>query len=228
MGLNLTKTYTPTAGDVANTTSYNTDISSLFNAFIGLEAQTSTLNGLKITPTSNAVSVFNVTNAAGTSIMAVDTTNSKITIVSTTRYYMVSPADFTTNSATTVMEVNSGSLKSSSNTTGFTAVAGVHLPNGAVVTGVNCYWYRNDASATGTCRLVHNDSNDNTLVSMAVVDSNASTGYHTVSDTSITDATIDNTARSYMVQASIDPNDLETDVYLTGVLVAYTITTPLP
>jgi len=38
MVLSLTKSYTPSAGQVANSTSYNTDIAALFNALSGLEA----------------------------------------------------------------------------------------------------------------------------------------------------------------------------------------------
>lgn len=38
MALNLSKTYTPAAQEVADATQYNTDIAALFNAFIGIEA----------------------------------------------------------------------------------------------------------------------------------------------------------------------------------------------
>jgi len=75
MTLGLSKIYTPSAGQVGNATSYNTDISALFNAFSGLEAQTASLGGLTITPTANSTTTLNITNAAGTSIFSVDTTN---------------------------------------------------------------------------------------------------------------------------------------------------------
>ena len=78
MALGLTKTYTPSSGDVANATTYNTDISSLFNAFTGLEAQTSTLGGLTILPTSNSATKFQIKNAAGTSLFSLDTTGATI------------------------------------------------------------------------------------------------------------------------------------------------------
>jgi len=38
MTLGLSKSYTPAAGEIANSTSYNTDITSLFNTFINMEA----------------------------------------------------------------------------------------------------------------------------------------------------------------------------------------------
>lgn len=80
MALSLTKSYTPASGQTSNSTSYNTDMASLFNALNGLDAQTSSLGGLTITPSSNTTSRFTVNNAAGTAIVTVDTTNSKLVI----------------------------------------------------------------------------------------------------------------------------------------------------
>jgi hypothetical protein len=82
MTLSLSKAYAPSALQAANSSAYNTDISALFNAFSGLEAQTSTLGGLTITPSSNG-DRFKVTNAAGTTIFNVDTTNTCVEIAAT-------------------------------------------------------------------------------------------------------------------------------------------------
>ena len=228
MTIGLTKTYTPSSGDVANATSYNTDISALFNAFSGIEAQTSTLGGLKITPSANGTSVFNVTNAAGTSIFAVDTTNSKLVVVAQTRYLAVPPAAFVPVAGTvTAFEINNGRVISA-NTTEVSFVASVNLPHGAIVTLFRAWWFRNDSSAAGTCALQHNASNSNTATEMGAANSNASSGYHSVDDTSISDATIDNSGYSYGVAITLTPNDSQGDVYFMGALIQYTITTPLP
>jgi microcystin-dependent protein len=75
MTLGITKGYTPAAGEVANATSYNTDIAALFNAFSGLEAQTSTLGGLTILPAADSTTALQVKNAAATSVFQVNTTS---------------------------------------------------------------------------------------------------------------------------------------------------------
>jgi len=78
MTLGITKSYTPSAGQIGNSTGYNTDIAALFNAFANLETQTASLGGLTVTPTANSTTTLKVTNAAGTSIFSVDTTNSLV------------------------------------------------------------------------------------------------------------------------------------------------------
>lgn len=70
--LNLTKTYTPAAGQKSSAAGYNTDMSALFNALTGLENQTKTLGGLTITPSSDAEK-FIVSDAAGTVRLSIDT-----------------------------------------------------------------------------------------------------------------------------------------------------------
>lgn len=78
MTLNISKNYSPGAGEQMNAVSYNIDISALFNAFGGLESQTSSLGGLTITPTSNSTSVFKVNDADGDAVFTVDTTNNYV------------------------------------------------------------------------------------------------------------------------------------------------------
>lgn len=73
--LNLTKTYTPAAGQKSSAAGYNTDMSALFNALAGLENQTKTLGGLTITPSSNGKK-FIVTDAAGVVMFSIDSTSS--------------------------------------------------------------------------------------------------------------------------------------------------------
>lgn len=88
MALNLAKAYTPTSGQVANSSSYNTDMATLFNAFSGIEAQTSTLGALTITPSANSTTIFKITNAAGTELLSADTANSSLKIKATAKLYL--------------------------------------------------------------------------------------------------------------------------------------------
>jgi hypothetical protein len=95
------------------------------------------------------------------------------------------------------------------------------------VTNVRAWWYRDDAAATGTCSLNHGNAGS-LHTTMATVDSNSSSGAHVVDDNTITDATIDNSLYTYNIEITLDPNDNITDVELIGVVITYTIATPLP
>lgn len=130
MTLNLSKTYAPSSGQVANSTSYNTDIAVLFNAFSGLEAQTSTLGALTITPSANGTTVFKITNAAGTELLSADTTNSYLKLQATARLYFDGGGD------TYITEVSANQLqfKVGNNNT-FNITAGHFYPNLAAGTG---------------------------------------------------------------------------------------------
>lgn len=111
MTLGLTKSYSPSSGQVANSTSYNTDISALFNALSGLEAQTSTLGALTITPSANSTTILKVTNAAGTEIVSVDTTNSAFKLLATGKLYFDGGGDtYIVESAADILDIYVGAL----------------------------------------------------------------------------------------------------------------------
>lgn len=88
MSLGLSKAYTPVTKDVADPSAYNTDIAALFNAFSGLEAQSSTLGGLTITGTADSTTKFKVTNSAATELFSLDTTNLAVKVRATSRLYL--------------------------------------------------------------------------------------------------------------------------------------------
>lgn len=72
MALNLTKSYTPSSGQILDPQAYNVDISSLFNAFSGIENKTASLGGLKITAGSDDDNAkLTVTKADGTNVFRV-------------------------------------------------------------------------------------------------------------------------------------------------------------
>lgn len=105
--------------------------------------------------------------------------------------------------------------------------ATVNLPHGATITSFKVWWYRDDAAATGDIDLIRIDGVSGESI-MATADSDAATGNHSVEDTSISDATIDNDAYSYTIHIKFDPNDAVSDVKFFRARIAYTISEPLP
>ena len=108
------------------------------------------------------------------------------------------------------------------------AEAPVHLPHGAIVTGFKVFWYRNDALATGSAALGRLKLNDGTYGWMATAGSDSSAGHHEVEDTTIDYPTIDNVNYAYFAHISLYANDAVGDVYLKGILITYSIDSPLP
>jgi len=146
-----------------------------------------------------------------------------------TRYWSV-------NGAEAIVSVGArglayGSFHSSSNTDQVQGVIPVHLPHGAVVTSFKVYWYRSDAAASGEAfltYLVHGENTTYLFPPMATANSDASSGDHSVEDTSIVSATIDNDSNVYFIFVTCDPNDNATEVQFTSAKITYTITAPLP
>lgn len=93
MTLGISKAYTPAYDETSDESAYNTDIATLFNAFSGLEAQTSTLGALTITPSANSTTIFQITNAAGTELLSADTTNSCLKLKATAKLYLDGGSD---------------------------------------------------------------------------------------------------------------------------------------
>lgn len=147
---------------------------------------------------------------------------------SKSRYLVISPTELVPQNDGEDYSNGAGITYSGSATETATLRCGIHLPNGAVVTSLKVYWFRNDASAGGGCLLRNNGFSGGASTDMADASSNASSGYHSVEDTSISDATIDNTAKTYHLFVSLNPNDDAADVGFTGAVITYTITSPLP
>jgi len=146
-----------------------------------------------------------------------------------TRYFTVSPAAFVPQLDTQSFKIEPTYIQNNTDLTESWYRAGVNLPHGAIVTSFKAYWHRVDAAATGECDLVRSALTGITADVMATADSDASTGYHSVEDAIISDATIDNTAYTYSINMSLDPNDSATiDVKFLGVVITYTIVKGLP
>lgn len=158
-----------------------------------------------------------------------DTTKVDFAANPETRYLAVSCAAWRKYGSNAFCAIIASSIKSTSSTEQAIAIAPVNLPHGAIVTSFRVYWYRADALSSGLCRLSRHTFAGGSGSEMAAADSNASTGYHNVTDTTISDATIDNTTYIYNLKAWINPNDDANDVQLNGLcLITYTITEPLP
>lgn len=113
MALNLAKAYTPSSGQVANSSSYNTDIAALFNAFSGLEAQTSTLGALVVTPSANGATRFKVTDVAANVVFGVTTndtaTSNAVLVGATYKLYLDGGSDtYLFESAADILDIYVG------------------------------------------------------------------------------------------------------------------------
>lgn len=105
--------------------------------------------------------------------------------------------------------------------------ANVELPHGAVVTSFKVYWYRNVGGAVGGARLDRvNFIGSHT--EMAVANSNATSGNHSVEDTTIGNDTIDNLNYTYNVRVLIDNFAAYTDCLFRAAVITYTVAVPLP
>jgi len=145
-----------------------------------------------------------------------------------TRYYTIGANDFHAfeNVANTEIIISRTELLAQSGDAS-KAYAPLHLPHGAIITKFTVTWFRDDEAATGEIDIYRADfaSAHSTLAS---ADSNSSSGYHTVIDTTISNATIDNTGYTYGIEIILNPNDATIDVQLIGIIIEYTITVPLP
>lgn len=187
------------------------------------------LTSLKTTDTSDMQATIN-SNSDEINGWKNEFKTKKIQLPTTTRYYALSPADFVPSADTTLYFLDASGdpyVGPNSTTVQQIWVAPVHLPQGAVVTSVSAWWFRDDALATGTARLQRVTS-VGAVAEMANVDSDSSSGNHTVTDSSILNATIDNGTYSYRFRLAIDPNNSGVDCKLFGMTISYTITAPLP
>lgn len=146
MTLGITKSYTPTSSQIADPTAYNTDMAALFNAFSGLEAQTSTLGGLTITPSSNSTTLFKITNAAATELFSIDTTSSYLKLKATGRFYLDGGGDtYLVESSANVFDFYAGATNtlklstSSATITGLCKATDFRTNNGSTGTIANNY-----------------------------------------------------------------------------------------
>lgn len=144
-----------------------------------------------------------------------------------TRYASIPASHIVPKDNTQVWLITNVASAGVGSTANVTFYGGVNLPNGAIVTSFKVWWFRNDASAAGLCRLYQNDPNTGTTT-MADASSNSTAGIHSVEYTTISAATVDNTQYSYHIDVLVQPNDSWTDVNFKIAMITYTIAVPFP
>ena len=106
--------------------------------------------------------------------------------------------------------------------------ASMNLPQGAIVTGVKLYYYLDDDSDDCNFDLYRNTLASATIDTMATGNGTGTAGYDSVEDTTITNATIDNSTYSYRMALECNPSIFSNRTSFLGVVVTYTVTVPLP
>jgi len=144
-----------------------------------------------------------------------------------TRYYAISPADLVPTDNSPDWFIWIYKAQSNDDINSREMVGGIHLPHGAVVTSFKVYWYRDDAAADGEANLYRCGWTEGSTT-MATADSDATTGHHSVEDTTISDATIDNENYTYGIRVQCSPNNSKDDVKFCGAVITYTVDSPLP
>ncbi len=98
-------------------------------------------------------------------------------------------------------------------------VAPVHLPHGAVVTAMRIYFY--DASSADMTVYLDAESLAGGFVQMAAVTSLGTGGYYNTTDSSISSATINNAAYSYLIYAYA--SSWSSNLRIKGAVITYTL-----
>jgi len=145
-----------------------------------------------------------------------------------TRYYTIHPSDFFKDWEYIAPEISANFVRSSSDTAPVKVHAPIHLPNGATITSLKLYWFRNDAAASGQAKLLRLRLVDTNVYELAAANSDSSAGHHEVEDTTINEPIVDNTNYAYFLELLIAPNDAKGDVYAKGAVITYSVDYPLP
>jgi len=142
-----------------------------------------------------------------------------------TRYYSVAPSDILPKDEDQLWSLVNSRVYPGSATVAQNFVVPIHLPHGAIITSFKVHWYRSDAAAAGNATL-NRISSIAGVTEMATAHSNSSAGNHTVEDTSIASATIDNSAYTYQIELSLDPNDAPDEIIFYGAIITFTSVYP--
>lgn len=111
-----------------------------------------------------------------------------------------------------------------SGTTGNGKIGVNDLHDGMVITSFKVFWFRNNASASGTARL-NRVSIMGGLQEMAAADSNSSAGNHKVEDTTISHGTVDvATPFSYHIAVAITNVNATNNAVFYCAQIAFTVT----
>jgi len=182
---------------------------------------------------ANPLVTFQESNAASTySVLTISNQGSGKHIgytPSVTRYRSIAPPTFVPLNDSQDYNIAWSDVKRGSPAGSLFVSAPINdLPHGATITSVKAWWYRDDAAAAGAISLMRQTLSTGAISTMATMNSNATTGIHSVEDTTITNPGIDNSGYIYALDCTITPNDNANDVYLLGVVITFTIDSPEP
>jgi hypothetical protein len=143
-----------------------------------------------------------------------------------TRYYIISPFD--PNPETTNYTFTQQPSGINGEITGLTLNSSIHLPQGAIITHLRVYYYRDDAAAVGEVMLLRTPANG--IGTDHLIDiTYTGTGGRTYIDGDISSYNVvNNDTYFYRLYISLEPNDSVEDVSFISAVVTYTIIDPLP
>lgn len=150
------------------------------------------------------------------------------TLPTTTRYYIVSPTSFVGATVANTCILMSSSAQSASATAATILVAPINLPNGAIVTNVAFYFYRDDAASSIEAVLYRDAIGSLSTDIMCDLTAASTAGFANMNTSVITDPTIDNTSYVYSAKVLIDNNNSVDDTQFKALKISYTVATPLP
>jgi hypothetical protein len=144
---------------------------------------------------------------------------------SMTNYYNVLAADFAAEVDGYQYTQGSNALYKDPGAGTQTWRAAVHLPQGATVTAFKIWFYDNDA-ADLTVQLTRRNMDNTAPVLMAICNSSGTPGSSTGEDTSISNATVDNSLYSYYSAIVFPAADTSSNLVFYSALITYTTTGP--
>lgn len=148
-----------------------------------------------------------------------------------TRYLMISPSSFRPERALGPVDWGINQSRAQNAVVGgaLGLRSGLRLPHGAIVTQMTAYMYRLSGAQDVAIGLIRTNPIDSTWVQMASILS-TNTGNHSQSDSSIAQATIDNSAYTYALtcQLNTGTGGAVDSARLYAIKITYTITVPFP
>ena len=191
-----------------------------------LEARIDNLNASLLADYYNKAESDNLfVDIAGDTMTGSLAVNGDLTINPTTRYYTIPGSAWLPYRDTyTVIRVKTAVYTFTVGTTNW--YAAVNLPHGVFVTELRAWVYDNDAADISVYLYRHAAGTGSASQMAYVSSSGASTGYRSISDSTIVASIIDNQNYAYLLYGTLGSGN---NMYaLSQVRITYTITEPLP
>lgn len=147
-----------------------------------------------------------------------------------TRYLSIPPTAFTGNLHTYEYSKETYRFRNTDALNSYQIYsAPVNLPHNATIENIKVYYKKNNSNATFSVTLNFVDFLSDSATEMAALVGTDSTGIITSeSSSSIVENVVDNETKSYSIETIIDNFNSIDNIVLVGVVITYTITSPLP